>query len=746
MNARDLLFTRRCMCWGLLAASLLFTGCTSGELNANDPQGDDSSAQRDMMRDVVPSSDQDGVGVADMDPIITGDQGTPADMPDPYLDLMKCDDANFWPVATPLRQLTPVQLYLTLDQAFYPDGDARLPASVRAGTGDRSLEEWVHSPRADADSGLIRIFPEVEWSEDSFTNQPQRPTALTIDSYERFASWFLSFTNQNPMSSTYMYGNDEVTGWSPCRPDERSATHDDLISCGAEIVDVMIPKLIRRPIADAEERQAYLDFMTQSIDQFHDPDSRGPGGTPFTKAVQLFFRGVLQTPQVIYRTEYGTSEMLAEGQATPLSDFELANRLSFFFWNAPPDQELWDLAQAGTLHEDAVLEAQARRLLKSPRARQTMNSFFAGWLKLEKLENISMSFRDENIQRVIPTLPSASVPADCPEAKSYTLRDTDLDNMVPRSMRQSVLNYVDWAFWEEDNFEEFLSGNRVFSNHLLSGIYQWPEVPMAQVDERADSRGDRCTTNAAKAIAIARVTERYELVTVPDEERRGILTQPGVMAMSSHDGKHAPILRGVHLLNSLLCQEMGFPSGLEFDTIETQEDVCTTRDYISLTHTNSPACQSCHGLIDGLGFAFDHYDQIGAYVTEEGHTRNRKCEVDASTSIPEQTLPNAPIDVAGQFNDASELAPTLATSDTVKACMVAHWMRFVHGRRELSPSAADYSERFKAQRTCQQNQIVSLAKQLDDKGGSMQELVISLVTSPSFRLKALDPTQQGGAP
>lgn len=127
--------------------------------------------------------------------------------------------------------------------------------------------------------------------------------------------------------------------------------------------------------------------------------------------------------------------------------------------------------------------------------------------------------------------------------------------------------------------------------------------------------------------------------------------------------------------------------------------------------------------------------------------------MDSSTKVPEITAPNAPIDIAGEFGSAAELAPTLATSDTVKACMVAHWLRFAHGRRELSISSsrldadtfADAS-RFKAQHQCQQAQIKSLARKLDDHNGSMQELVVSLVLSPSFRLKALEPTQQGGAP
>lgn len=741
----------------VLCASVVWGGCREGSLQMNGMDGDDRAEDLGGL----PGGDQGPATLPDggMPPVLVDDMGNiipqedMGDMP-PVRVLTACSEDAFWPVDTPIRQLTPEEIFRTAEQAFFPERDPRLDPKVIDGT--RSLNDWLFPDRNNT-TGLVAPFPAVEWSSDSFTNGAQAPNSPSIDGYERFATWFFSSgrsdnadKDRTPLGDRFMYGDAEagITGWSPCQPSQKEATREELDACGAQIIDEVIPKLMRQPFESTEARQRYLDFFAQSLDLYFGQtyvDGRGvtrttEPGTAFKNALKFYFLAIFQTPQFLYRPEAGTDAQLGDGQAVALTDFELASRLSYFFWQAPPDQELWDLAEAGTLHEEATLEAQARRLLADPRSREVMNGFFKGWLKLEKLDTIRSQFYHTRIDTVASELAPISYASECNTNETLKIDRVQLTGPLNNSLRESVLKYVDWAFWEVDSFETLMSGDKVFANNLMTRIYQWPTVRESDVEPTKP-----CDKDAVKAARLAEMTQRYELITLPNDERRGILSQPGMMAMSSHDGQHSPVFRGVHLLNAVLCQEVGFPEGLDLAGHEPESEVCTMRDHLTLTHLD-PSCQACHALIDGLGFSFEHYDLIGAYVDENGIKKGKKCAVDSSVDVPEQTAGNAPLDFAGMYQDAVEMAPSLASSQRVKACMAAHWLRYAQGRREMGIAAGTFGGDAGAkQRACQQYQIESLAKKLDANGGSLQELVISLVLSPSFRHKAIDLNAQGGA-
>ena len=735
-----------------LCSVVLAASCNTGEINQHYLDGPDEEGAID--RD--DGSSTTGPDSGSVDPSDPTDPTDPTDLPDmggpaPY-DLALCEANMFWPVDSPLRALTPEQLYRTASQAFYPGGDPRVSASIYQEGGLR-LAKWIDTPRAGVRSGLVVTFPDPGWSEDSYTNRAKPLTTFQIEGSEKFANWFFSFTNSRPFDSRYMYGTDEIEGWAPCKP-ERSATREDLLACGEQMIDRILPKLMRRTITP-EQRQSYVDFLTISIDRHLTPDVTRPD-TVFVQGIKDFFVAVMQTPQFLYHLEAPDGEMLGDGQAAKLSGFDLANRLSFFLWNSPPDDILWKVAEDGSLDDEEVYEAQVRRMLADPRSRSTINQFFAGWLKLEKLDKLDMAHNQQKIRDFQESIPESELipPAECAN-RTPVARPSwqSIRGWLTESLRESALRYVDWAFWEADSFEAFMAGDQMFSNALLSNYYEWPAVAQNQdvepqtgtYDNDVCSQGGRHNTIRRKLIS------SYERITIPNNERTGILTHPGLLTMSSHDGKHSAIFRGVHMLNAVLCQEVGFPEGLGegFGGQDAGDDVCTTREYITQTHTSLPGCESCHGLIDGLGFSFEHYNLYGDYVTEDGHTQDKKCQVDASTTIPEQTGVNAPLDFSGQVNDATELAPLLAGSRSVKACMVSHLLRFSQGRRELSVTAGLSSDRLAAHRSCQQHQIQTLVDKLDDSGGSFQELLVQMMLSPAFRYKAIDPTFQdsdGGTP
>ncbi len=89
---------------------------------------------------------------------------------------------------------------------------------------------------------------------------------------------------------------------------------------------------------------------------------RGLRGKEMTSedAMRNVLARVLMSPAFLFRIEKPPAGKLAG----PVSDWELATRLSYFLWSTAPDEELSKAAASGKLHEPEVLAGQTRRMLK----------------------------------------------------------------------------------------------------------------------------------------------------------------------------------------------------------------------------------------------------------------------------------------------------------------------------------------------------------------------------------------------
>lgn len=361
---------------------------------------------------------------------------------------------------------------------------------------------------------------------------------------------------------------------------------------------------------------------------------------------------LLQSPSFLFRPELGTGRAVG-GAAVALDAYELASRLSYFMTASMPDAALMAAAADDSLLEEATLRSQAQRLLADPRARSVLSGFFAQWLGLYRLDNLNLD------------------PNAFPE----------MSDSLRQDLKASVLSYIDKALWSDDSYASLLSGSYGFVNDRLAPLFG------------VAAPGD----------------DALQYVALDPSQRSGVLTQPGVLSATSHGTGHSPILRGVHLLNQVLCAQLGAPPPGVLEQAETlsvdDSLVCTTRDAVSLKHTAKEGCQGCHAAIDAAGFNFENYDALGRYRTEENG-----CPVDASGSYPGT-------DLQGEFADAVALAQQLPQSRVVSHCMVDNLFRFAFGRK-ASPSD-----------DCE---LAALADQLHE-GGSLQQLVVELVASPSFR-------------
>jgi len=178
-----------------------------------------------------------------------------------------------------------------------------------------------------------------------------------------------------------------------------------------------------------------------------------------------------------------------------------------------------------------------------------------------------------------------------------------------------------------------------------------------------------------------------------------------------HDTIEAPVLRGLFVLENVLCQA-SFPAPndvppLEFDPVDRTK---STREIMEESHHQEP-CRACHLLFDPLGFAFGHYDAVGAWRGQDGGK-----PVDAKVSIPVLGDEGESVEVDG----AIELAEALVNSADTRRCVATQWFRYGFGRD------ADRADKCIVER---------FGKALVESDGNMRELLMTIVQSDTFRFR-----------
>ncbi len=317
--------------------------------------------------------------------------------------------------------------------------------------------------------------------------------------------------------------------------------------CGFSFVDAFGAKAYRRPL-ETDERDRLRTFFSAS---------RASYG--FGVALRMTIETVLQSPQFLYLYELG--ELQADGRYQ-LRPFELASRMSYFLWNAPPDDALLASAASGKLGDSAEIEKQARRLLADPRAHEAIAAFHAQWLPLGILESAQKD---------------VSIFAYWDNAKT------------PGALRAATAQYVDWLFWEQGTLTAMLTDTHGFVTDATAPMFG--VAPPGSASPK--------------------------LTSLESTQRAGLLTDPGVMAALAHQTDDSPVLRGVFVLRNVLCAPPPPPPpGVNQSPPSHGATPHTTRDRFASTHEQG-TCADCHKLIDGVGFGFEHYDATGAFRTKD---------------------------------------------------------------------------------------------------------------------------------
>ena len=244
-------------------------------------------------------------------------------------------------------------------------------------------------------------------------------------------------------------------------------------------------------------------------------------------------------------------------------DYEAASRLSFGLWDSLPDRELTRAAAQGTLHNTEQIQTQARRLLADARARAKMQYFLHHWLQMSHLENLT---KDDKL-----------FPGFTPE--------------IIADLRTSLNLFLDDVVWTGgSDYRRLLLEDDLFVNNRLAKFYG-------------------VNTNA---------TDDFVKVSLDPKERSGVLTHPYLLAAFSYQKSTSPIHRGVFLTRNIVGRALKPPPmAVAFKDADFAPTLTMREKIVELTRPQ--ACQSCHSVINPLGFSLEHYDAVGRFRTRDGN-------------------------------------------------------------------------------------------------------------------------------
>ncbi len=297
-----------------------------------------------------------------------------------------------------------------------------------------------------------------------------------------------------------------------------------------------LPKAFRRPVPEAIAA-SYVAGVLKAMDD----------DVPFHTAMFDAYKAVLCSPNFLLLDE---SPGLLDGPA-------LANRLAYFLWDGPPDDELMQAAIDGELSHSEGRFKQVERLLNDPRSARFETSFTNQWLDLQKINDTS------------------------PDSALYP----EFDSALQLSALSETRQFFHTMLADNLSLHESIQSNWTYLNEPLAALYGLPAVSGHEL---------RKTT------------------LPPDSRRGGFLTQSSILKVTADGAKTSPILRG-KWVNEKILGIVPPPPPDDVAKIEPDIRGATTIRVQLEKHRNTPACASCHVILDPPGFALETFDVIGGW-------------------------------------------------------------------------------------------------------------------------------------
>ena len=327
-----------------------------------------------------------------------------------------------------------------------------------------------------------------------------------------------------------------------------------------EVLQRLMPRAFRRPIDKTE-----VDRIVRLVEFAFER------GNSFERGIQVALQAILVSPHFLFRVEDGAP---SNDEQHTISEYEIASRLSYFLWSTMPDEELFDIAGQGKLHEPDVLDAQIARMLADPKADALVDNFASQWLTLSNF---------------VEATPDAKLfPEFTPELRADMIAETKM--------------FVREIFREDRSLLDFLDADFTFANERL-----------------------------AKHYGIAGVEgDELRRVSLPPSQRAGVLTHGSILTITSNPNRTSLVRRGAWVLDNILGVQLPDPpaSVPSLEEGAKKSGATSVREQLRI-HRESPSCAACHDTLDPLGFGFENFDPIGRWRSEA-----ESKPVDAGGTLP----------------------------------------------------------------------------------------------------------------
>ena len=332
-----------------------------------------------------------------------------------------------------------------------------------------------------------------------------------------------------------------------CRP----TSPDEEVPCARRIIENLASRAYRRPASAAD---------VDGLMGFHEDGAAADG---FENGVRMALEALLASPRFVFRPER-EPEGVEPGEVYPVASVDLASRLSFFLWGAPPDETLRLAAANGGLLDGDDLMRQARRMLSDPRARALGSRFAGQWLRLQDLYKVH------------------------PDPNFYP----NFDDNLADAMRYETELFFNSLVREDLSVLDLFRADHTFVNERLAAHYGFPAAP----------------------------GNHFRRVPYPHDRRVGLLGHGSILVLTSLANRTSPVLRGKWVMEVLLgTPPPPPPPGIpDLEETEVAQDgrMLTTRERLEI-HSEDPVCNSCHRFMDPIGLALDNFDVTGKWRSLE---------------------------------------------------------------------------------------------------------------------------------
>jgi hypothetical protein len=363
-------------------------------------------------------------------------------------------------------------------------------------------------------------------------------------------------------------------------------------ACAKQIAQNLAHRAYRRPVTEADSSRLMSFYNEGRLDK----------GT-FDQGITEVVAAVLASPDFLFRS-IPTPKTVSKNSEFPLSDLELAWRLSFFIWNTGPDAELLKPAEGNQLSKPGALESQVKRMMADPKAESLVTGFAMKWLNLSSLDLVQ------------------------PDAKIFN----NFNATLRKDFVAEAEKFLGSILLENRNVTELLTSNQTFVNDTLARYYGVQAPP----------------------------TSAFQQVTLTDPNRFGLLGKAAVLMRTSYADRTSPVLRGAWVLDKIIgSPPTPPPPNVDTNLAESTAAAPKTVRARLEAHRDKAACKQCHGVIDPTGLALENFDAVGQYRTTDRQAGNAK--IDASTVMPNGVAIDGPVQLRQELVKTPEKFVTAMT-------------------------------------------------------------------------------------